>query len=126
MLKVVLIGVALSLLYSAEVGKVQKGKFGGIEPEELRDLLLGKLTGSPDPSKKLSEQEFLTSSLISRVWEQLEPLSIEDRTTAVEMLLSYITKQRDFDPMLDPAKVFDDAIDASRFNPKGKIGMVKA
>ena len=36
MLKIVLIGIALSLLYSVEVGKIQHEKFGGIEPEELR------------------------------------------------------------------------------------------
>ncbi len=126
MLKVVLIGVALSLLYSAEVGKVQSGNFGGIEPEELRDLLLGKFTALPDPSKKASTQEQLTASLINRAWEQLEPLSIEDRTAVVEMLLSYVTQKRDLDPMLDPAKVFDEAIAASNFNPKGKAGMVKA
>lgn len=126
MLKIVLIGVALSLLYSAEVGKVQSGKFGGIEPEELRDLLLGKFIELPDPSKKVSTQEQLTASLINRAWEQLEPLSSEDRAAAVDMLLSYVTQNRDLDPMLDPAKVFDEAIAASTFNSKGKEGMVKA
>lgn len=126
MLKVVLIGVALSLLYSAEVGKVQNGSFGGMEPEELRDLLMGKFTELPDPSKRANLQEQLTTSLINRAWEQLKPLSIEDRTVAVDMLLSYVTKHRDLDPMLDPAKVFDEAISASNFDPKDKIGMVKA
>jgi hypothetical protein len=126
MLKVVLIGVALSLLYSAEVGKVQNGKFGGIEPEELKSLLLGEFTNLPDPNTKISEQEQLTASLIMRAWEQLKPLSIEDRTAAVNILLSYVTKNRDLDPMLDPAKVFDEAIDATHFDPKDKMGMVKA
>jgi hypothetical protein len=126
MLKVVLIGVALSLLYSAEVGKVQNGQFGGIEPEELRELLLGKFTELPDPNKKVSTQEQLAASLINRAWEQLEPLSTEDRAAAVELLLSYVTQSRDLDPMLDPAKVFDEAIAASTFDPKGKVGMVKA
>jgi hypothetical protein len=126
MLKVVLIGVALSLLYSAEVGKVQGGKFGGIEPEELRDLLLGKFSERPDPKAKPTEHEQLTASLIERAWEQLKPLSAEDRTAAVDMLISYVSQDRDFEPMLDPAKVFDEAIDSSKFDPKDKIGMVKA
>lgn len=126
MLKVVLIGVALSLLYSAEVGKVQNGKFGGIEPEELRDLLLGKFENIPDPNQKVNVQEQLTASLLTRAWEQLQLLSVEDRTAAVEMLLNYMTQHRDLDPMLDPAKVFDETIAASQFDPKGKSGMVKA
>jgi hypothetical protein len=126
MLKVVLIGVALSLLYSAEVGKVQKGAFGGIEPEELRDLLLGKFSELPDPSKKQNLQEQLTSSLILRVWEQLQGLSPEDRSAAIEMLISYISKNRELDPMLDPSKVFDEAVAASTFDFKDKIGEVKA
>lgn len=124
MLKIVLIGVAISLLYSAEIGKVQGGKFGGIEQEELRDLLLGKFSERPDPKAKLSEHEQLTASLIERIWEQLRPLSVEDRTAAVDMLLSYVTQSRDFDPMLDAAKVFDEAIASSNFDPKNKIGRI--
>lgn len=126
MLKVVLAGVALSLLYSVEVGKVQSGKFGGMEPEELRDLLMGKFNELPDPAKKATEHEQLVASLIARTWELLNPLSAQDRTAAVEMLLSYVAKHRDVDPMLDPSKVFDEAIDATYFDPKDKIGIVKA
>jgi hypothetical protein len=126
MLKVILIGVALSLLYSVEVGKVQNGKFGGIEPEELRELLLGKFNETPSANKKMSEQEELTTSLIARAWEQLKPLPVEDRTAAVEALLDYMTKNRDLDPMLDPARVFEDTIAASHFDPKEKRGIVKA
>ncbi len=126
MLKVVLIGISLSLLYSVEVGKVHTGqsgtgKFGGIEPEELRDLLLGKFTKDLDPNKKLTLQEELTLSLIKRAQEQLEPLSIEDRTKAADMLLDYITKPRDLDPMLDPAKVFDETLSSSTFTIKDKL-----
>lgn len=123
MLKVVLIGVALSLLYSSEVGKVQKGKFGGMESEELRDLLLGKM--EPEGSKPSGLQEELTGSLIRHAWEQLESLSVEDRTVAVEMLLTYVNQKRDIDPMLDPAKVFEATIASGNFNPKEKIGMIK-
>lgn len=128
MLKVVLIGVALSLLYSVEVGKVQNGQFGGIEPEELRDLLLGKWTKTPDPQQKLNVQEELTLSLVNCAREQLDPnvLSLEDRTLAAHLLLDYITKPRELDPMLDPAKVFDETLTFSTFDPKDQIKVVKA
>jgi hypothetical protein len=125
LLKVVLVGVALSLLYSVEVGKVQQGKFGGMEPEELRELLLGKWTDLSAPGKKLDVQEELKASLIKRAWEQLEPLKIEDRTVAVEMLLSYLSDKRDLGLMLDPANVFEDAIAASRFDHKDQLGIIK-
>lgn len=115
MLKIVLIGVALSLLYSAEVGKVQDGKFGGIEPQEFRDLLLGKFENLPDPNKKKNLQEQLTSSLIHRCWEQLKLLSAEDRAKSVDMLLSYLSTHRDLEPMLNPSKVFDEFIAGSNF-----------
>jgi hypothetical protein len=125
MLKVVLIGVALSLLYSVEVGKVQDGKFGGIEPEELRDLMLGKWHESPKPNQQSTTHETLILSLINRAQEQLAPLSIEDRTEAVSLLLDYVNKTRELDPMLDPAKVFDETLSSSAFNPKDKGGMFK-
>jgi hypothetical protein len=125
MLKVVLIGVALSLLYSVEVGKVQDGKFGGIEPEELRDLMLGKWHESPKPNQQSTTHETLILSLINRAKEQLDPLSIEDRTEAVGMLLDYVNKTRELDPMLDPAKVFDETLSSSVFIPKDKGGMYK-
>jgi hypothetical protein len=124
MLKVLLIGIALSLLYTVEVGKVQNGKFGGIEPEELRDLILGKWH-KRDPNKKVTPHEELILSLIDRAREQLTSLSIEDRTQAADMLIEYVTKVRELDPMLDPAKVFDETLASINFNHKDKIDMVK-
>lgn len=127
MLKIVLIGVALSLLYSVEVGKVQGGKeeakFGGMTPEELRDLILGKF--APDPKKKMNAQEQLTGSLIKRIHEQMQTLSPEDREFAVNLLLNYITEPRELDPMLDPAKVFDETLSSSLFNPQDKSDRLK-
>lgn len=143
MLKVVLIGVALSLLYSVEVGKVyhdgksDTGKFGGIEPEELRDLLLGKFTenvAKKDDGKKIKKptyEEELTLSLIGHANRLLKPedeltkkpnpLSPEDRVKAADMLLEYVTKTRDLDPMLDPVKVFDETLSSSTFTLKDKL-----
>lgn len=125
MLKVVLIGVSLSLLYSAEVGKVQDGKFGGIEPQEFRDLLLGKFADLPNPDHIKNPQEQLKASLISGAWNQLNQLSPEDRVKSLDMFLSYFTNPRDLDPMLDPLKVFDETLSASSFTLKDKTDMVK-
>ncbi len=122
MFKIVLIGVSLSLLYSAEVGKIQNGRFGGIEPEELRELLMGRFLKPSIDNDKMSLQEELTFSLIKRIWEQLQPLSLKNRITAIDILMSYITQHRDFDSMVDPAKVFEEILDASQFDPKDKIG----
>jgi hypothetical protein len=135
MLKVVLIGIALSLLYSAEVGKVysteadQKGKFAGITPEELRDLLRGNFTQElekklkEDPNAKLSEQERLTLSLIRQAKAQLDPavMSDADRLVAANMLVDYVTEPHELDPMLDPAKAFDQILSSSNFNVKDKV-----
>jgi hypothetical protein len=126
MLKIVLIGVSLSLLYSVEVGKVNKGEFGGIEPEELRDLILGRFTQPAGPGKKRSLQEELTASLIDRVHEQLAPLSKEDREFAAGLLVEYVTQPRELDPMLDPVKVFDEALSSSLFDTLGKGRGIKA
>lgn len=129
MLKVVLIGIALSLLYSVEVGKVQKDKFAGITPEELRDLLRGNFTKElekklkEDPNAQLSEQERLTLSLIRQAKAQLDPevMSDADRLVAANMLVDYVTEPHELDPMLDPAKAFDQIISSSNFNVKDKV-----
>lgn len=125
MLKMVLIGVGLSLLYSIEVGKVQNGKYGGIEPEELRDLLMGKWRVITEKGKKLTEHELLTNSLIDRAREQLELLTEDDRRTAIEILLDYVTQKRDVDPMLDPVKIFNEVISSSQFNPRDQAGGIQ-
>ena len=126
MLKIVLIGVALSLLYSVEVGKVQNGKFGGIEPEELLELIKGTWTKPAVPGQKVDSPEGLTDSLIKRIHEQLATLSIGDRTLAANMLLNYITQTRDLNPMLEPVKVFEEVLASSEFHPVTKGEMLKA
>ena len=77
-------------------------------------------------ARKFNLQEELTFTLIKQVHEQLAPLSIEDRIFAVNMLLDYVTKVRDLDPMLDPAKVFEETLNASAFNPNDKINIFRA
>lgn len=113
MAKFVVIGIALGLLYSIEVGKVQQGKFWGMEPQEMRDLLAGKFVPEVDPKKKMTVQEQLTMSLIKRASEQLSFLdNIEDRIRAADVLLKYIGSSHELEPMLDPAKVFNKVFDS--------------
>lgn len=123
--KILLVGVALSLLYSLEVGKVQQGKFGGMEPEEMRALLLGKF--APPPGKETnSPQEFLTNSLIKRTFENLHALQLKDRAPIVDILLGFIMEKQDVSAMLDPAKIFSQTIASSSFTIEGQNGMMKA
>ncbi len=112
MSKFVVIGIALGLLYSVEVGKVLQDKFGGMEPEEMRDLLMGKLVPETDPKKKMTTQEQLTRSLINLAAGQISFLEGEDRVQAANILLDYIGTNRELEPMLDPAKVFTDVLEA--------------
>lgn len=126
MLKIVLIGVALSLLYSVEVGKVQNGKFGGMTAEEFLALIKGTWTKPAVPGQKMDSPEALTESLIKRIHEQLATLSIGDRTLAANMLLDYITQTRDLNPMLEPVKVFEEVLASSEFHPTTKGEMLKA
>ncbi len=126
MLKIILLGTALGLLYSVEVGKVQQEKFGGMEPEELRDLLSGDLVAPVDSNKKPTVQQELTANLIKRTREQLSLLSPEDRLEIVSLLLDYLSKNRELDPMLDPAKIFEETLAAANYNPNEKADMLKA
>jgi hypothetical protein len=121
MFKVILCGVALGLLYSIQVGKVQQGKFGGMESEELRDLLLGKMPPSISSEQPLTIHEELIQSTIQRTHEQLSLLSREDRVEIVHILLDYLGKTQELDPMLDPIKVFSETIAASHFKPNSPL-----
>lgn len=121
-LKLILLGVALSLMYSAEVGKVQDGKFAGMEPEELKSLLQGDWTDLSDPKKDKSEHEQITGSLIKRVWEQLHTLSSVDRAKAIAILFDYIAERRDLSSMLEPARVFQEVIQSQSFDPQARNG----
>jgi hypothetical protein len=123
LLKVVLIGIALGLLYAVEVGKVQQGKFGGLAPEELRELLLGKFMPVVDENQKPTEHQRLITSLIKRLHEQLVFLKAEDKVTVVGILLGYLGQVRDYNAMLVPTKIFDETLASSDFHPQDKRGM---
>lgn len=119
MLKLIMVGVALSLLYSVEVGQIQGGKFRGIQPEELRDLLLGKMQIKQDPEAKPTRQEELIDSLIKRGKEQVSLiLREEDKVKAAEILVGYVYQERELEHLLDPEKIFNDTLAAMAFDPK--------
>ncbi|MDP1880384.1 MAG: hypothetical protein Q8K60_05545 [Parachlamydiaceae bacterium] len=115
MLKFIIIGVALSLLYAAEVGKATGKEFGGMTPEELRDLLNGKIAPDSNPDRKLTHHEQLTLTLIKQAQDQLAQLSRDHRLMASALLLQYVEAARAFNPMTDPEKVFVEALGGDDF-----------
>ena len=125
-LKLMLIGVALSLLYSVEVGKITNGKFGGIEPEELGDLITGTLVPMKKSSKKFNLHAELTHSLINRARELLRLFSSEtDREEATGLLLNYVNEKRAVNHLLDPVKVFHDLLTSRSYPLAEKPDMIK-
>ncbi len=107
MLKLILASVALSLLYSIEVGKVKSDKYWGMEAQEFRDVLTGKIA-APNPDQKQSTHDQLVATLIKQVNAQLDALPAEQRAEAVETILSYVGESHNLKTMLDPAKIFAD------------------
>lgn len=107
MFKIVLCGVALSLLYATDVGKVQKGKFGGMTPEEFRDLLNGQLAPQQKKGEKLEEGNVLTLTLLKQVHHYLwfSGLTPQERSLALEELLDYVFDTKELE-LLEPAKIF--------------------
>lgn len=114
-LKLVLIGVALSLMYTIEVGKVYGDQFGGMLPEELKELLKGNFVPQLDADGKLSEHAKLTLNLIQRAREQLAYLSPEDKEIAINLLFDYVDQSRQIDMMVQPRDVFKSALEGSDF-----------
>ncbi len=107
MLKLILASVALSLLYSVEVGKVKSDKYWGMEAQEFRDVLTGKIA-APNSDQKQSTHDQLVATLIKQVNAQLDALPAEQRAEAVETILSYVGESHNLKTMLDPAKIFAD------------------
>lgn len=116
MVKLILASVALSLLYSVEVGKVMDGKFWGITPEEFRGLLSGALPiGNPD-DPNLTESQRLELTLLSQIKVQLDILSPEQKLESIELLFAYLTENKNVESMLDPAKVFSQVLEGGFAN----------
>jgi hypothetical protein len=127
LLRFVMLGTALGLLYAVEVGKVQRGEYRGIMAEEVRDLLFGDLAKpvETEKGKKTSKQERprtpveqLSLNLAKYASDQLSFLPPADRVKAANILLDYMEERREVEHMLDPLKVFRDFYSAFTFkNP---------
>lgn len=112
LLRFVMLGTALGMLYAVEVGKVQAGEYRGIMAEEIRDLLFGDLAKparkneadkkTPTPIEQLSLNLAKYASL------QLASLSPDDRVKAATILLEYMEERRGVEHMFDPSNVFQD------------------
>ena len=114
--QLILGGVALGLLYSAEVGTASRGKFGGMQPQELRDLLNGKL---PSPFAGTKDGAVGTA-LLGQMRALLATLSPEKSTAALEAILNYLGNTRALNQMRTPSKVFQEVLSYATFQEPDK------
>lgn len=126
MLKFILVGVSLSLMYASEVGKISDRKFGGILPEELKELLLNKKAFLVKSEKETTPHHELMLSLIERAQEHLSILSPKDREKVVSLLLDFVDESQDMELMLAPKRVFQNALDARMFDSNNSEKRFKA
>ncbi len=105
-LKLILSSVALSLLYSLEVGKIHKGIFLGMESVEFKALLdPDQPLINPINSKNMSVNERLMNSLINQIRLQITDLPVEHREEVIQTILDFLKYHYRIDKLLDPAKV---------------------
>ena len=124
MLKFILVGVALSLMYGAEVGKISDKNYGGILPQEVKELLINKKAFLVKLDQEATVHQKLMLHLIERAHEHLSILSSKDREKAISLLLDFVDESQDMELMLEPKKVFKKALDARMFdsnNPEKEI-----
>lgn len=119
-IKLVLASLALSLLYTAEVGKMQQDKFLGMEPQEFRGLLTGEIP-LPDAAKA-SERDRFKMTLIAIIHSQLAILPAKERARDLEGLFEYLADQHSVEDMLDPVKAFTEVLQANAFKPADVVG----
>lgn len=115
--KAIVASIALGLLYSTEVGKVQEGKFHGMTEEEFKGIMLGEIK-VPDPNApNLTEQQKLTALMLQSLQTQLTSLPMSERVKLTEGIMEYLADQHDLDSMLTPSKAFDHFLSSSHFLP---------
>lgn len=105
-LKLILTTVALSLIYSLDVGKIQEGKFFGMEPLELRALLdPDRELPLLDPKKKMTPNEELMWTLINLSRLQMAELPRESKESSLDAIMEFLSKKSHVGKLLDPSKV---------------------
>lgn len=105
-IKMILASVALTLLYSLDVGKTTGGKFMGMEPQEFRDTLSGDLPIADPSNPKLSQSQRLQLTLLKQIKSQLDVLPADEKAKTIDALLGYLGSSHDIDSMMDPVRVF--------------------
>jgi len=90
---------ALGLLYAVEVGKANEN-FMGMEPEEFRDLLNGKIALNPqNPIQKLQ------GTLVEIIKHQLSLLPPAKRENALNSVLDYLSETHSVSGMTDLVEI---------------------
>lgn len=116
MLKLILSSVALSLLYSLDVGKIQAGKFFGMERIEFRALLDPNIPLlKPKPAEKMDTQEKLMWSLIHAIRFQMADLPSESISSTIDHVLEFLSQSQRVDKLLDPSKVLIDVFQSMNY-----------
>lgn len=115
--KLVLASLALSLLYSFDVGKVQNGRFYGMESQEFSALLSGQIAMPSTDDPKLTSQEKLMITLLESVKSQLDLLPANLKASVIETLFGFLARGREVKEMLNPSKTFHDFLSGVQFNP---------
>lgn len=104
-MRLILATVALSLLHSLEMGKVQQGEYWGMLAEDLKAVLMGEKNPPADSKQEPTEIERLSSTLVKLVRDQIAALPENVRASTIETILHYIESSHDVEKMLDPAKL---------------------
>lgn len=107
-LKLILTSTALSLLYSVQVGKAVDGKFWGMEPQEFKALLNGKIPIGDTKNAMLTETDKLKLTLLALIKAQLDVLPAGQKVNVLTALFEYLTTPKDIKNMLNPSTIFHD------------------
>lgn len=114
-LKLILACVALSLLYSVEVGKSVSGKFWGMEPQEFKGMLNGEIP-IPKPTANSTDAQRAQYTLLNIIKTQLDNLPPEEKAKVLNAIFEYLSNPQQVKDMLDPKKVFSDVLSSSAFD----------
>lgn len=109
LMKLILASIALSLLYSLEVGKLKGNQFMGMEIKEFRAILKGEIE-LPQVKKNMTETDMMTKTLINQIRFLLdvELINVPGQTKDqfINGLSEFLGQSQKLDGLIDPAKDF--------------------